>query len=106
MSRAHIPSTLRSTYSKLRKLINQNRFIKGSIYYLKNTCGKKNCKCAKGEKHLSLYIQQTIKGKTKKTLVPKPRWDDIKEMNKRYKEIQECLEEISSYEWEHIKDKT
>ena len=102
--RIHIPAKIRSIYSKLHKLINQ-RFIKGSFYNLKNTCGKKNCKCTRGEKHISLYIQQTIKGRKKKTLIPKSKWDEVKQMNRRYKEIQDCLEDISSYEWDHIKDK-
>jgi len=102
--RKHIPVKIRGIYSKLHKLINQ-KFIKGSIYELRNTCGKKNCKCTKGEKHLSLYIQQTTKGKKKKTLISKPDWDEVRQMSKRYKEIQDCLEAISVYEWENIKKK-
>ena len=77
------------------------------FYYLRNKCGKKNCKCAKEEKHISLYIQKTMKGKgkIKKTLIPKSRWEDVKEMNKRYKEILNLLDEVSDYQWEHIKDR-
>lgn len=105
--RSHIPDKLRKTFSKLHQLINQRRFIRGSFYYLRNKCGKKNCKCAKGEKHISLYIQKNMKekGKIKKTLIPKSRWEDVKEMNKRYKEILNLLDEVSDYEWEHIKDR-
>jgi hypothetical protein len=105
--RNHIPAKLRNTFSKLHQLINQKRFIRGSFYYLRNKCGKKNCKCTKGEKHISLYIQKNIKGKgkIKKTLIPKHRWEDVKEMNKRYKEILNLLDEVSDYEWEHIKDR-
>jgi hypothetical protein len=105
--RNHIPAKLRNTFSKLHQLINQNRFVRGSFYYLRNKCGKKNCKCAKGEKHISLYIQKNVKGKgkTKKTFIPKHRWEDVKEMSNRYKEILTLLDEVSDYEWEHIKDK-
>jgi len=107
--RNHIPAKLRNTFSKIHQLINEKRFIRGSFYYLRNKCGKKNCKCAKGEKHISLYIQKNLKGKgkgkIKKALIPKRRWEDVKEMNKRYKEILNLLEEVSDYEWEHIKDK-
>ncbi len=111
--RNHIPAKLRNTFSKLHQLINQKRFIRGSFYLLRNKCGKKNCKCAKGEKHISLYIQKNMKGKgkgkgkgkIKKALIPKRRWEDVKEMNNRYKEILNLLDDVSDYEWEHIKDR-
>ena len=104
-NRSHIPTHLRKIYSKLRQIISQKRFIKGSLYYLRNTCGKKNCKCTKGEKHESLYIQQVKKNKARKSIIPKSKWDEIRQMNNRYKEILKLLEQISDYEWEHIKDK-
>ncbi len=44
-------------------------------------------------------------GKPKMTLIPKVKWEQVQEMNKRYKEIQLLLEEVSVYEWERIKDK-
>lgn len=104
-NRSHIPSHVRNIHSKLRQIINQKRFIKGTLYYLRNTCGKENCKCAKGEKHVSLYIQQTKKNKVRKSIIPKSKWDEIRQMNNRYKEILKLLEQISDHEWEHIKDK-
>ena len=69
--RNNIPPNIRIYFSKLRKLINQRRFIKGSLYYLRNTCGKANCKCARGEKHISLYIQQVKNKKRRKSIIPK-----------------------------------
>lgn len=102
--RCNIPKDVRTTLSKLHQLIDQKRFIRGSLVYLKNTCGKENCKCAKGDRHVSLYIRQSLNGKPKTTLIPKKNWDKIKEMNNRYKEIQSLLEKVSAYEWEHIKD--
>jgi hypothetical protein len=103
-SRKHIPPRLRKIQSKLRQLINQGRFIKGTIYYLRNTCGKENCKCRKGEKHESLYIQQVKKHKTKKSIIPKAKWDEVKQKNKNYREIIQLMEEVSDYEWEHLKE--
>lgn len=103
--RSHIPEKLRNTFSRLHQLINQKKFLRGSLVYLKNTCGKQNCKCYKGELHLSLYIRKSQNGKPKMKLVPKTKWDKVKEMNMRYKEILTLLDEVSDYEWEHIKIK-
>lgn len=104
-SRKHISTKLRTTLSKLHQLINQRKFIRGTLYYLRNTCGKSYCKCARGERHISLYIQQTKNRKVKKVLIPKSRHKDVEEMNKRYREILKLLEEVSDYEWEHLKEK-
>lgn len=103
--RKHIPQNIRNILSKLHQLINKGRFIRGNLVYLRNKCGKKNCRCAKGERHTSLYIRQSLKGKPKMTLIPKSKWEEIKEINGRYKEILRLLEEVSLYEWDHIKNK-
>jgi len=100
--RSHVPEKLRHNFSRLHQLINQKKFIRGSLVYLRNTCGKKNCKCSKGEPHLSLYIRKSQNGKPKMKFVPKTKWDEVKEMNSRYKEILTLLDEVSDYEWEHI----
>ena len=103
--RSNIPKRLREVFSRLHKLIEQKKFIRGTLVCLRNKCGKSNCKCAKGQPHVSLYIRQSLKGKPKMTLIPKVKWEQVQEMNKRYKEILLLLEEISAYEWDHIKDK-
>ena len=103
--RSHIPQSLRDVFSRLHKIINQRKFIRGSLVFLRNKCGKKNCKCYKGEPHVSLYIRKTTKGKPKMTLIPKTKWEEVKQMSTRYKHILNLLEEVSDYEWEHIKDK-
>lgn len=103
--RNSIPQTIRNALSKLHQLINQKRLIRGSLVYLRNKCGKPNCKCARGEKHISLYIRKTVKGKPKMTLIPRVKWEELKELNDRYKEIKKLLEQVSDYEWQHIKEK-
>jgi hypothetical protein len=104
-NRNNIPKRLREIFSRLHQLIEQKRFIRGTLVLLRNKCGKKNCKCSTGQRHISLYIRQSLKGKPKMTLIPKKKWEQVQEMNKRYKEIQQLLEEVSLYEWEHLKDK-
>lgn len=104
-NRSGIPKNVREILSKLHKLINQKRFIRGSLVYLRNTCGKSNCKCYKGELHVSLYIRKSQNGKPKKKIIPKTKWEQVREMNRRYKEILTLLDEVSDYEWERLKEK-
>ena len=95
--RSNIPKRLREVFSRLHKLIEQKRFIRGTLVYLKHKCGKSNCKCATGQPHVSLYIRQSLKGKPKMTLIPKVKWGQVQEMNNRYKDIQLLLEELSAH---------
>lgn len=103
--RNYIPQQLRAIFSKIHKLVDEKKFIRGSLVYLRNKCGKKNCRCTRGERHISLYIRKSDKGKPKMTLISRKKWGEVREMNKRYKDILALLEEVSNYEWEHLKDK-
>ena len=53
--RSHLPPKIRNTLSKLHLLIEKNEFIRGSFYYLRNTCGKKIANAQKGN-----YIPHSI----------------------------------------------
>ena len=99
------PKSVRNAISQLHLLLNNSTFIRGTPTFLRNTCGKPNCKCTRGEKHLSLYIRQSLNGKLKTVLVPHSRWDDVQLMAQNYKKIIELLEIVSAFEWNHLKDK-
>ena len=44
--------------------------IKGSPVSLARECGRPNCRCLKGKKHVSLYVSQSYKARTKMTYIP------------------------------------
>jgi len=50
-NRSDMPPKLREAYSRLHLLLNQGGFLRGSLVRMRNTCGKKNCRCAGGELH-------------------------------------------------------
>jgi hypothetical protein len=59
--------------SKIAKLLPQNAFEirNGGIYLQKKRCGKSNCKCTYGEKHVAYYFFTRVNGKLTKTYVRK-----------------------------------
>ena len=76
------------------------RMVHGSIIRMARTCGNPNCKCAtQGEKHLSLYVGQTRKGKTRMKYIGKAREGRVKRWVRNYKEASELLERISEEGW-------
>ena len=74
--RAALSRTERSLRSRLHKLLDDaDGLVHGSLIRMARTCGNPRCKCAvKGEKHVSLYLGQTRKGKTRMKYIPKA-WD-------------------------------
>jgi len=103
-NRSDIPPKLREAYSRLHLLLNQGGFLRGSLVRMRNTCGKKNCRCAGGELHESLYISRSVKGQQKMTLIPKPLHAQARDMVGRYKKISDSLGKISDMEWKRIEE--
>lgn len=83
--------------------ISNTDIIKGSPVNLKHTCGKKGCKCYKGEKHVSLYISRSRKGKTVMTYIPKSKEKYVMDCVKRCKTILNKLEQFSERTIKKIK---
>jgi len=106
--RSHLPHAERRRRSRLLFLLKKQPILRGSLLVLRNTCGKATCKCARGEKHESLYVVQSRKGKRHARCIPKAMRKDVRGWIDRYKEIQELLEELSKEYWRRLdeRDKT
>lgn len=79
------------------------RIIKGSPVSLARECGRPNCRCRKGKKHVSLYLSRSVKGKTTMTYIPHRYEDIVKEGVAEYKRILRVLDELSEANVEAIK---
>ncbi len=77
--------------------------IKGSLVYLKRICGKPNCRCVRGKKHVSLYLSRSIKGKTTMIYIPHRYEDAVKKGVAEYKSILKSLDGLSQINLEAIK---
>jgi hypothetical protein len=66
------------------------------------TCGKQNCRCARGEPHVSLYLVQSHNGKPRQLYVPKEWEERVHRAVKDYQELQIVLEELSELEWRRL----
>lgn len=91
-----------------RKLLNRvmrpRRMVKGSLYQMGRSCGNPNCKCARGEKHISWYLSRKIEKKTKLTyigrIVPSYLADRVKCYQRHQRllaQIRKMDSEISNY---------
>lgn len=102
--RRHLPDQERYARSKVTKLLHDKPFIVGGLVKMARTCGKANCKCARGEKHVSWYLATRHKGVRKMIFIPQPWEKDVFEWVNSYKEItkqidiisQQCLERFTT----------
>lgn len=102
ISKASMTSHERSLRSRLTQLIQNGGIIRGTLSERAVTCGKTNCKCARGEKHVYLYVIASEHGKYRQRSVPKKLHNDIKTWVDNYRKLQELIEEISQLYWSQV----
>lgn len=66
----------------------------GSLYQMQRTCGNHNCKCAKGQKHISWYLSERTQGKTKLIYIGRIIPPKLKKYVNNYKRYQKYVVEI------------
>ena len=94
--RGHLSSEERGLRSKLLKLLHGRALIRGSLVTMARTCGNPNCKCATGEKHVSLYLATRVaKGKRKMIYVPSAWEATLRSWIASYKETEQLMDRVS-----------
>ncbi len=79
----------------LKSLRTNKPLLASSISEIRSKCGKPNCRCARGHKHLSHIITRRENGKTKTTYVPVDLVPEVKKWIAEYKRIKDLLHELT-----------
>lgn len=103
--RAHLPAKERQLRSRMIQLLGSGGLVRGNLVTMRNTCGKPNCRCQKGQKHQSLYLAQSRRGKHHMRYVPRSWHLRIQAWVGRYQEIQKILESLSEQYWQKLEKK-
>jgi len=77
----------------IRSLLNKP-VMRGSLVRVYISCGRKNCKCQRGVKHLAYYLSSKKKTKTHLVYIPKELLKDIREARRIYKVLKDRLEDL------------
>lgn len=105
MRRSVMTRIERESRSQLKPYISWKEFIRATPTLRKQTCGKPNCKCQKGEKHTCLVLTRSHRGQLEQVYIPKAKEAMVKEWVKNYHRVQELVEAIASSYWERLKKK-
>lgn len=93
----------RELRSRLAQLVTRYAFVRGNLSERKRKCGKKNCRCTRGEKHRALYLVASQEGSIKQLFIPRKLEEQSRDCVQEYHKIREILEELSLIHWDKLK---
>lgn len=70
--------------------------VHGSLVEAKRTCGKKGCKCARGQRHTAFYLSRRIEGKTRLEHVSRANVETVRRWQKNYERLLALIEELTT----------
>ena len=94
-ARAATPAAERRVRSRLGQLACAGEFLRGSLTLMRHTCGKRTCRCARGEKHGSWYLAYSEAGEKRMVSLPRESVPRVREWVARHREAKGCLESLS-----------
>ncbi len=76
--------------------------LRGTLAVRERVCGKPRCRCARGKKHVSLYLVASQGGRLRQLYVPKAWEERVRVWVQQYQEARDRLEKISARYWENV----
>jgi len=102
-SKSQLPPKDRTARSRLVQLLSAAQPIaRASLVTMARLCGKKGCKCAQGEKHVSLYLAARVGKKRKMLYIPPDLEETARRLVENGKKVEELLEDISQASLERL----
>ena len=89
---------------RLLEMLNSGRpLIASTLSEIRTKCGKPNCHCASGGKHLSYLLTRRENGKTKTTYVPIELVEEVRAWSGEYHRLKKIVNEITGIGEEIVK---
>lgn len=93
----------RELRSRAAQILNGAGLLHGSLIARERSCGRKGCRCERGEKHPALYVYRQQDGKLRQLYVGKEHEADVRRWIEKDKELRALLEEIWEIHWQRAK---
>jgi hypothetical protein len=91
-----MPSDERQARGELAKIAHERPFLQASLVTMERTCGKANCRCTRGDKHVALYLATRVQGRRKMIYVPKPLEGLVRSWVQSYQDMGRLSQRIST----------
>ena len=89
----------------LRKVRELGPAFKGSLAQVALTCGKKNCRCRRGERHQAYYVSYRSGGRAKVWHVPARRIAEVRRAHSNWLRLKRLLERMADLQvslWKEV----
>ena len=103
MSRVRMTAAERDWRSRLAQIVHKDPLMRGSLSIRQVTCGKPNCHCAEGEKHLALYLTYSKDGKRCQLYIPGDMEKEARQWVGNYHKVRRLLEQVTEQAWKKLK---
>jgi hypothetical protein len=95
----------RHVRSQLAQLASGRGLLRGNLLQRRRVCGKPNCKCARGERHVSLYLVFSQGGRLRQLCVPKAWEPRVRQWVRDYHDARQLLEALSRLYFEKVRQR-
>lgn len=95
----------RQARSALARLVSQRGLLRGNLLQRRRVCGKPNCKCTRGRRHVSLYLVFSQGGRLRQLCVPKAWEPRVRQWVRDYHDARQLLEAISQMYYEKVRQR-
>lgn len=95
----------RKLRSALNQLLGQHGLVHGTLVVRRRSCGKPNCRCAKGQLHEGLYLVVTEAGKPRQMYVPRRLEAEVRQWIDNYGKARGLLDELSRLHWDKVRQR-
>lgn len=102
MNRSKMSEEEREARSRVRQLLGKE-MLRGTLVERARVCGKPNCRCTRGERHVSLYLTRSKDGRVEQFHIPAGKEDEVRLAVENWRRVKGLMEETSSLCWERLK---
>jgi len=95
----------RELRSALHRLLHGQGLVHGTLLERRRTCGKAGCRCARGERHMSLYLVVSEAGRSRQLYVPRDWEPAVRAWIANYGQARRLMDELSSLHWEKVRQR-
>jgi len=93
----------RELRSRAAQLLATSGLLHGFLVEREKSCGRKGCRCERGEKHPATYVYRRQDGKLRQLYVGKEHDEAVRRWIEQDKQLRALLEEIWEIHWQRVR---
>lgn len=95
VARTRFTAKERAARSRLAQLLHDHDVIRGSVVSMARSCGKAGCRCAQGDKHVSLYLSTKVADRRRLVYIPVELEEEVRRRVAAYHEVEALTQVVS-----------